>query len=407
MTKDDQDFKLLKIQTCILRVNLHCDGCKHKVKKLLQKIDGVYQVNIDAEQQKVTVCGSVDSATLIKKLVRAGKHAELWSNKSNQNHNQNQTQNQKGSCMKDDKKNKTQKPEFIKGLESLKNQQKFQPLISEEGDDYLDAEEAAEENEEEMRLLMTQKANQFALLRQQQQQQLQQQQQQQQQHAAAMAANNARNPNNNGKPNGGNGNNNGKKGNLNQDGVKMVHDNNNHPGAVNMNLVEGKRVNDMSSIMNNLAGFQGGGGGVDGGLASGGGVGGLQKNAVGAAGFHLPNGGLPIATGGYNPSSQAAMMMNLNHQQQQQQYNNPAAAMMMNLQNRQAMQQQQQQPQMMYHRSAVIPPATGYYYNYNPAPYTYNEYPHNNYYTTSANGGGDNSASHMFSDENTSSCSLM
>ncbi|MFS7959498.1 putative heavy metal-associated domain superfamily [Helianthus anomalus] len=38
MTKDE-DFKLLKIQTCVLRVNLHCDGCKHKVKKILQKID--------------------------------------------------------------------------------------------------------------------------------------------------------------------------------------------------------------------------------------------------------------------------------------------------------------------------------------------------------------------------------
>ncbi|KAJ9554134.1 hypothetical protein OSB04_018179 [Centaurea solstitialis] len=151
MTKDDQDFKLLKIQTCILRVNLHCDGCKHKVKKLLQKIDGVYQVHIDAEQQKVTVCGSVDSATLIKKLVRAGKHADLWSNKSNQNQSQNQ--NQKGSCMKDDnKKNKTQKQEFIKGLDSMKNQQqKFQPMISDDSDDYLDGAEEAEENEEEMR----------------------------------------------------------------------------------------------------------------------------------------------------------------------------------------------------------------------------------------------------------------
>ncbi|KAK1425718.1 hypothetical protein QVD17_21073 [Tagetes erecta] len=61
----DEDFKLLKIQTCTLRVNLHCDGCKHKVKKILQRIEGVYQVSIDAEQQKVTVSGSVGSEILL------------------------------------------------------------------------------------------------------------------------------------------------------------------------------------------------------------------------------------------------------------------------------------------------------------------------------------------------------
>jgi copper chaperone CopZ len=27
-------------QTCVLKVNIHCDGCQKKVKKLLQKIDG-------------------------------------------------------------------------------------------------------------------------------------------------------------------------------------------------------------------------------------------------------------------------------------------------------------------------------------------------------------------------------
>ncbi|GMG99705.1 hypothetical protein Nepgr_001545 [Nepenthes gracilis] len=74
-----QDF--LKTQTCVLRVNIRCDcdGCKNKVKKLLQKIEGVYTVNIDAKQGKVTVAGNVDPATLIKKLLKSGKHAELWS----------------------------------------------------------------------------------------------------------------------------------------------------------------------------------------------------------------------------------------------------------------------------------------------------------------------------------------
>ncbi|KAH0460981.1 hypothetical protein IEQ34_008556 [Dendrobium chrysotoxum] len=76
MSKED-DIKFLKIQTCVLKVNIHCDGCKQKVKKLLQKVDGVFQTNIDAEQGRVTVSGNVDPVTLVKKLNKAGKHAEI------------------------------------------------------------------------------------------------------------------------------------------------------------------------------------------------------------------------------------------------------------------------------------------------------------------------------------------
>ncbi|CAI0627161.1 unnamed protein product [Linum tenue] len=46
---------------------------------MLKKIDGVYSVEIDAETQVVTVSGTVDSATLIKKLSKVGKFAELCS----------------------------------------------------------------------------------------------------------------------------------------------------------------------------------------------------------------------------------------------------------------------------------------------------------------------------------------
>ncbi|GMH18810.1 hypothetical protein Nepgr_020651 [Nepenthes gracilis] len=87
--------EFLKIQTCALKVNIHCDGCKQKVKKILQKIDGVYTTHIDSEQGKVTVLGNVDIATLIKKLRKAGKHAEIWpAQKPSNNNNQNQLNNQ-------------------------------------------------------------------------------------------------------------------------------------------------------------------------------------------------------------------------------------------------------------------------------------------------------------------------
>jgi copper chaperone CopZ len=33
--------EVLKIQTCVLKVNIHCDGCQKKVKKILHKIEGM------------------------------------------------------------------------------------------------------------------------------------------------------------------------------------------------------------------------------------------------------------------------------------------------------------------------------------------------------------------------------
>ncbi|PPS04733.1 hypothetical protein GOBAR_AA15923 [Gossypium barbadense] len=54
--------EVMKMQTWILKVNIQCscDGCKQKIKKLLQKIDGVYTTSINADQGRVTVTGNVD-----------------------------------------------------------------------------------------------------------------------------------------------------------------------------------------------------------------------------------------------------------------------------------------------------------------------------------------------------------
>ncbi|TKY54145.1 Heavy metal-associated isoprenylated plant protein 26 [Spatholobus suberectus] len=68
----------LKYQTWFLKVSIHCEGCRRKVKKVLQSIDGVFTTTVDPQQQKVTVTGSVGVETLIRKLVKAGKHAEIW-----------------------------------------------------------------------------------------------------------------------------------------------------------------------------------------------------------------------------------------------------------------------------------------------------------------------------------------
>ncbi|XVF02821.1 hypothetical protein REPUB_Repub04eG0207300 [Reevesia pubescens] len=391
MTKEE-DFKLLKIQTCVLKVNIHCDGCKQKVKKLLQRIEGVYQVSIDAEQQKVTVSGSVDSATLIKKLVRAGKHAEVWSQKTNQNQNQSQKQN---NCIKDDKNNNKGQKQGL-GLEAFKNQQKFPTFISEEDDDYMDDYDD-EDEEDEMQFLKPSQLGQLGLLRQQ----VLDATNAKKDVGNITAASSNHNKMNNNLING----NAGKNGNHNQNvGMKVnpglldhktlaaLKMNNAQLGGLNINAAaaaEGKRGNAINSMMG-LSGFHGNGANA---AALGGNpnaIGGFQVQSnnglQGSSAASLPNGG--YATG-QHPSS---MLMNMNG------YNHPSSSMM-NMQNRHAM---QQQPQMMYHRSPLIPPSTGYYYNYNynPPPYSFPEAPNYN--------ADHSAATHMFSDDNTSSsCSIM
>ncbi|KAI4301767.1 hypothetical protein L6164_035014 [Bauhinia variegata] len=78
----EEEVEPLMCKTCVLKVSIHCEACKRKVKKILQSIDGVYNVNIDLRQQKATVTGNVDGETLIKKLIKTGKHAELWPEKA-------------------------------------------------------------------------------------------------------------------------------------------------------------------------------------------------------------------------------------------------------------------------------------------------------------------------------------
>lgn len=63
---------------CVLRVSIHCEGCKKKVKKILNQVHGVVEIDIDIKQHKVTVTGNVDADTLLRKLIKSGKHAELW-----------------------------------------------------------------------------------------------------------------------------------------------------------------------------------------------------------------------------------------------------------------------------------------------------------------------------------------
>ncbi|KAL3538142.1 hypothetical protein ACH5RR_001508 [Cinchona calisaya] len=66
----------------VFKVSIHCEGCKKKVKKILNQVEGVYEIDIDTKQQKVTVTGNVEADTLLRKLTKSGKHAELWPEKA-------------------------------------------------------------------------------------------------------------------------------------------------------------------------------------------------------------------------------------------------------------------------------------------------------------------------------------
>ncbi|KAF8016971.1 hypothetical protein BT93_H2232 [Corymbia citriodora subsp. variegata] len=77
----------LKIQTWVLKVYMHCDGCQWDVTKALEKIDGVLTVKIDRDQNEVTVSGTATPALLIKKLKGIGKPAELLGAQESNNSN--------------------------------------------------------------------------------------------------------------------------------------------------------------------------------------------------------------------------------------------------------------------------------------------------------------------------------
>lgn len=131
----EEHFQVLKVKTHILKVSIHCDGCKLKVKKLLHRIQGVFSVDIDLENQKVTVQANVDSSALIEKLIRAGKHAELWPQKSS-NQNNNKKQNKQAAAPAKDNKKKNKEHWKESNLKPSKFLHRQLPSYSSDDKDY-------------------------------------------------------------------------------------------------------------------------------------------------------------------------------------------------------------------------------------------------------------------------------
>ncbi|XP_010525447.1 PREDICTED: heavy metal-associated isoprenylated plant protein 20 [Tarenaya hassleriana] len=61
-----------------LLVDMDCKGCEKKVRRAISKLDGVDMVEIDMENQKVTVTGYVDRMKVLRTVRRTGRTAEFW-----------------------------------------------------------------------------------------------------------------------------------------------------------------------------------------------------------------------------------------------------------------------------------------------------------------------------------------
>ncbi|KAK9127699.1 hypothetical protein Syun_016496 [Stephania yunnanensis] len=60
-------------QTVVLKVGMSCEGCVGAVKRVLSKMEGVEEFNVDIKEQKVTVKGNVQPEAVLQTVSRTGK----------------------------------------------------------------------------------------------------------------------------------------------------------------------------------------------------------------------------------------------------------------------------------------------------------------------------------------------
>ncbi|XP_062220970.1 heavy metal-associated isoprenylated plant protein 23-like [Phragmites australis] len=67
-----------RVLTVELRVRMDCERCEREVKKALSGMRGVQCVEVNRLPQKVTVTGSMDPHTVLRRAQSTGKKAEPW-----------------------------------------------------------------------------------------------------------------------------------------------------------------------------------------------------------------------------------------------------------------------------------------------------------------------------------------
>jgi len=54
--------------TVVLKTRVHCDGCAHKMKKIIIKYEGVEDVNVDLSKDQITIKGTMDMKAMLPYL---------------------------------------------------------------------------------------------------------------------------------------------------------------------------------------------------------------------------------------------------------------------------------------------------------------------------------------------------
>ncbi|XP_071722100.1 heavy metal-associated isoprenylated plant protein 27-like [Rutidosis leptorrhynchoides] len=68
-----------QLQTVEIRIKIDCEGCKRRVKKSVQGMKGVTQVEVEPKKHKLTVTGYVEPNKVLQRVrYRTGKKAEFW-----------------------------------------------------------------------------------------------------------------------------------------------------------------------------------------------------------------------------------------------------------------------------------------------------------------------------------------
>ncbi|GMH17858.1 hypothetical protein Nepgr_019699 [Nepenthes gracilis] len=71
--------KRKQFQTVEIKIKIDCEGCERRVRKAVEGMKGVTQVEVEPKQNKLTVIGYVDPSKVLARVRhRTGKKAEFW-----------------------------------------------------------------------------------------------------------------------------------------------------------------------------------------------------------------------------------------------------------------------------------------------------------------------------------------
>ncbi|XP_022775668.1 heavy metal-associated isoprenylated plant protein 8 [Durio zibethinus] len=77
-----------QIKVVVLKMYMHCEGCANDIKKGIQKMEGILNVEPDMKKSTVTIRGNFDPPKLVKTITKQlGKHAEIVGERSHDKEN--------------------------------------------------------------------------------------------------------------------------------------------------------------------------------------------------------------------------------------------------------------------------------------------------------------------------------